>query len=256
MPAGSAAGSISTGTIPTSTVARLEVPTRPEPAWSGATPVASPTHSSPPDDEPGLARGDAPGAAPSSQPTPSQPPQSPPTPSNPPSPGRHNSRKPRFVDLGDAWPAGAIIVVNEERALYHVGMREGGKSIRYPVAIGAPDEMWTGIEFVADKRTNPRWIPVAADGKPSGEPIEGGDPANPLGKHALYLGRTLWRIHGTIAPSLIGAAASNGCIRMHNNHIAELYDRVSVGTEVFVVDSLKSPPPTHRGRKIDQISGN
>lgn len=177
------------------------------------------------------------------------------SPTSPPAAPARQSRKPRLVDLGKRFPRGAIVVVNQERALYHVGEGPGGKSVRYPVAIGAPEEMWIGVEFVADKRTNPTWHPVAADGRPSGEPVPGGDPTNPLGKHALYLGRTLWRIHGTIAPGLIGAAASNGCIRMLDEHIAELYARVPIGTEVYVVDSLDQPLPTHRGRKIAQMSG-
>ena len=225
----------------TGAIARLEPLERPEPSVPGATPLAMP--SGLPED--GF---DPPAHAPA-------PPggDERPLPASPTAPPPRQSRKPRLVDLRGPYPRGAIVVVNEERALYLVGEGAGGRSIRYPVAIGSPSEMWTGVEFVADKRTNPTWIPVSADGRPAGNPVPGGDPTNPLGRHAIYLGRTLWRIHGTIAPGLIGAAASNGCIRMHNEHIAELYDRVTVGTEVYVVDSLSSPPPTHRGRKIAQM---
>lgn len=228
----------------TGTIARLEPFERPEPSLPGTSPLAMPS---------GLPEDGFEQLPPAHAPAPPHGGEHKPPPASPLGPPSRQSRKPRLVELNGPYPKGAVVVVNEERALYLVGEGVGGKSIRYPVAIGAPEEMWTGVEFVADKRTNPTWTPVSADGRAAGNPVPGGDPANPLGRHAIYLGRTLWRIHGTIAPGLIGAAASNGCIRMHNEHIAELYDRVTVGTEVFVVDSLSSPPPKHRGRKIAQM---
>ena len=151
------------------------------------------------------------------------------------------------VEFPPQYPAGSIVISNKERALYFVG--EEGKARRYPVAIGTPDEQWTGREIVAEMRENPRWFPITDDDD-TPEPIAGGDPRNPLGARALYLGRTLWRIHGTIVPGSIGKAVSNGCIRMHNDHVIDLFERVSIGAEVYVVQTLADRPPTSRGRKL------
>jgi lipoprotein-anchoring transpeptidase ErfK/SrfK len=146
------------------------------------------------------------------------------------------------------YPPGSLVVVNNERALYHVVSET--TAVRYSVAIGSLDEEWTGLEFVTRKAVDPTWYPVVELGKEIRDPVPGGDPANPLGARALYLGRTLWRIHGTPAVESIGQAVSNGCIRMRNEHVIELYDKVLLGTEVYVVRSLSDPPPAHRGRKI------
>lgn len=154
----------------------------------------------------------------------------------------------RIVNFAASYPAGAIVIVNRERALYHVAV--DGKATRYPVAIGSFTEEWAGLEFVTDKKVNPTWHPVQEPGKEPREPVLGGDPANPLGVRALYLGRTLWRIHGTPASDTIGQAVSAGCIRMHNEHVIELFDRVMLGTEVYVVDKLSDPVPGTRGRKV------
>lgn len=154
----------------------------------------------------------------------------------------------RVVPFAAAYPPGAIVISNRERALYHVG--QDRTAIRYPVAIGSFTEEWIGVEFITDKKINPTWHPVPEPGKEPREPVPGGDPANPLGARALYLGRTLWRIHGTPAKESIGQAVSAGCIRMHNEHIIELYENVLLGTEVYVVNRLNDPAPAHRGRKI------
>ncbi len=159
----------------------------------------------------------------------------------------------RIVAFEADYPPGAIVVVNRERALYHVGAER--TAVRYPVAIGSAAEEWTGLEFVTDKKVNPPWHPVPELGKEIRDPVQGGDPTNPLGARALYLGRTLWRIHGTPAADSIGHAVSNGCIRMHNEHVVELYENVMLGSEVYVIDSLADPRPTRRGRKTqEQIS--
>ena len=147
-----------------------------------------------------------------------------------------------------SYPAGSLVIVNRERALYHVGA--DGKAVRYPVAIGHFAEEWTGVEFVTDKKVNPTWHPVAEPGAAPREPVQGGDPTNPLGVRAMYLGRTLWRIHGTPAADSIGQAVSSGCIRMHNDHVVELFDKVLLGTEVYVIDRLADTAPVHRGKKV------
>jgi lipoprotein-anchoring transpeptidase ErfK/SrfK len=144
------------------------------------------------------------------------------------------------------FPAGSIVIVNKERRLYLV--HGDGTARRYPIAIGNPDEEWVGREVISEKKENPRWIEPDEDGE--GEVIEGGEPNNPLGKRALYLGRTLWRIHGTIAPRSIGKAVSNGCIRMHNADVIDLYERVAIGTEVFAIRNLGATKPAGPGRKL------
>ena len=152
------------------------------------------------------------------------------------------------VEFPASYPVGSVVVVNRERALYFVG--EEGKARRYPVAIGTPDEQWTGKEIVDEMRENPRWFPIGGDDDSPTDPIPGGDPRNPLGVRALYLGKTLWRIHGTIVPNSIGRAVSNGCIRMHNAHSVDLFERVAIGTEVYVVQTLADRQPLRRGRKL------
>ena len=154
---------------------------------------------------------------------------------------------PKYASVPTSYPVGSIVIVNAERALYFI--QSEGEALRYPVAIGTRDEQWTGREVVTDKRENPRWHPIRDDGAPS-TPVPGGPPSNPLGARALYLGKTLWRIHGTIAPGSIGKAASNGCIRMHNAHVIDLFERASIGTEVYVVRTLAEAPPQKKGRKL------
>lgn len=151
-----------------------------------------------------------------------------------------------IVSFTADFPVGSIVIVNRERQLYLI--EAAGMARRYPVAVGVHDEVWTGREVVTDKKENPRWVEPDDDGE--GDVIEGGAPNNPLGKRALYLGRTLWRIHGTIRPQSIGKMASNGCIRMYNDHVIDLYDRVTVGTEVYVVDKLGDRRPARGGRKL------
>lgn len=137
---------------------------------------------------------------------------------------------------------GTIIVKTNERALYYI--LGNGKAVRYGVAVGKEGFSWSGTARVGMKRENPRWTPPPemiertpkyakwANGMP------GGIPENPLGVRAIYLfnkgGDTGFRIHGTNAPSSIGTAASSGCIRMLNQEVTELYDKVKVGTKVIV----------------------
>lgn len=146
------------------------------------------------------------------------------------------------VSFATAEKPGTIIVKTHERALYYV--LGNGKAVRYGVAVGKDGFSWSGTARIGMKRKNPTWTPPAemirrtpkyarwAGGMP------GGIPENPLGARALYLfknGRdTMFRIHGTNAPSSIGTAASSGCIRMLNHEVSELYNKVGVGTKVIV----------------------
>ena len=140
--------------------------------------------------------------------------------------------KPEAVAVELGYAAGSVVIVNSERKVYYV--TGPGQAIRYSVAVGKASELWTGRTFVSDKKVDPKWIPV--DGS---EPVEGGDSSNPLGKRALYLDWSLLRIHGTPSRGSIGSAVSNGCIRMLNEDVMDLFERVHTGAPVFAINSRK-----------------
>jgi lipoprotein-anchoring transpeptidase ErfK/SrfK len=142
--------------------------------------------------------------------------------------------KPENTAIGEEYAKGDIVIVNHERSLYFV--EEPGHAIRYPVAIGKLDDQWAGVETITAKRENPQWFPSEDIQWEMGVPptVPPG-PQNPLGPRALYLGDTLYRIHGTNRPGSIGGAVSHGCFRMHNPHIIELYEKVQIGANVHVV---------------------
>lgn len=130
---------------------------------------------------------------------------------------------------------GQIIVSFGDRRLYWVYRR--GEAISYPIAIPREKSRWAGVTRVSDKRVNPSWTPTAEMRRENPRlPISmpGGHPQNPLGVRALYLGSSMYRIHGTDAPWTIGTAASKGCIRMYNRDVLDLYPRVPLGTRVTV----------------------
>ncbi|HEU0058907.1 MAG TPA: L,D-transpeptidase [Hyphomicrobiaceae bacterium] len=132
-------------------------------------------------------------------------------------------------------PAGQIIVSFGDRRLYWVHRR--GEAISYPIAIPRDKSRWQGVTTVSDKRVNPDWTPTAEMRRenPRLPPhVPGGHPRNPLGVRALYLGSSMYRIHGTDAPWTIGDAVSKGCIRLYNEDVLDLYRRVPVGTRVTV----------------------
>ena len=130
---------------------------------------------------------------------------------------------------------GQIIASFADRRLYYVYAR--GSAISYPIATPRPRDRWQGVMRISQKRVNPRWTPTAsmrAENPRLPAYVPGGHPKNPLGNRALYLGSSLYRIHGTDAPWTIGQPVSKGCIRMHNSDVADLYRRVRVGTKVTV----------------------
>ena len=142
--------------------------------------------------------------------------------------------KPENTAIGEEYAKGDIVIVNHERSLYFV--EEPGHAIRYPVAIGKLDDQWEGVETITAKRENPQWFPSEDIQWEMGvPPMVPPGPQNPLGPRALYLGDTLYRIHGTNRPGSIGGAVSHGCFRMHNPHIIELYEKVQIGANVHVV---------------------
>jgi len=130
---------------------------------------------------------------------------------------------------------GQIIVSFGDRKLYWVYAR--GSALSYPIAIPREQSRWQGVTSVSDKRVNPGWTPTPAMRKENPSlpaHVPGGHPQNPLGVRALYLGASMYRIHGTDAPWTIGEAVSKGCIRMTNEDVLDLYPRVPVGTRVTV----------------------
>jgi L,D-transpeptidase catalytic domain len=140
---------------------------------------------------------------------------------------------PSLVSLPAAkgYARGTVIIVNAERKLYYV--LGDGRAIVYPVAVGKSDELWIGRTFVSAKKENPKWIP-----DDDREPVEGGEPGNPLGKRAIYLDWSLLRIHGTPSRGSIGSSASAGCIRMFDEDVIDLYERVHLGAPVIAIDQL------------------
>lgn len=149
-------------------------------------------------------------------------------------PGNRTSAEPQTraqrVSVPPVYAAGSIVIVNNERKLYYITGK--GEALRYGVAVGKNSELWMGRTFVAAKAVDPKWIPVNGD-----DPVEGGDPGNPLGKRALYLDWSLLRIHGTPSRGSIGSATSNGCIRMLNEDVIDLFERVHLGAPVYAIKS-------------------
>jgi lipoprotein-anchoring transpeptidase ErfK/SrfK len=139
-----------------------------------------------------------------------------------------------LVPYDGGYPPGTIIVSTQERRLYYV--LPGNQAIRYCVGVGRPGFTWTGIRTVAMKREWPSWQPPREmlRRRPDLPRFLQGGPENPLGARAMYLGGTLYRIHGSNEPNTIGQAVSSGCIRMTNEDVVDLYDRVKVGARVIV----------------------
>ncbi|MEZ5841389.1 MAG: L,D-transpeptidase [Hyphomicrobiales bacterium] len=142
---------------------------------------------------------------------------------------------PTVVDYDGGQSPGTIVIDTGSRHLFLV--EEGGTARRYGVGVGRPGFEWAGTHNITRKAEWPAWVPPPEmrERKP-GLPVrmEGG-PANPLGARAMYLGSTLYRIHGSNEPWSIGKAVSSGCIRMRNEDVMDLYDRVKVGTKVIVM---------------------
>ena len=129
---------------------------------------------------------------------------------------------------------GTIIVVTAERHLYLV--QGNGRAIRYGIGVGREGFTWQGLVNITRKAEWPDWTPppemIAR--QPYLPRFMAGGPGNPLGARAMYLGTTVYRIHGTNRPDTIGTAISSGCFRLVNADVADLYDRVPVGTRVIV----------------------
>jgi lipoprotein-anchoring transpeptidase ErfK/SrfK len=141
----------------------------------------------------------------------------------------------QIVDWDGHEAPGTIIIHTPDRFLYLI---EGhGKAIRYGIGVGRPGFAWAGVKQVSMKREWPDWTPPdeMIRRRPDLPRYMAGGPENPLGARALYLGSSLYRIHGSNEPWTIGTQVSSGCIRMRNDDVIDLYERVKVGAKVVVI---------------------
>jgi lipoprotein-anchoring transpeptidase ErfK/SrfK len=152
---------------------------------------------------------------------------------------RRAEAEPRYqrqvVAYEGAEKPGTVIIDTPRRFLYLV--QDGGRAVRYGIGVGRPGFTWAGVKEVSAKREWPDWTPPEEmlKRKPDLPHHMAGGPENPLGARALYLGSSLYRIHGSNEPWTIGTAVSSGCIRMRNDDVIDLYERVHVGTKVVVI---------------------
>ena len=152
-------------------------------------------------------------------------------------PGREMD--PRFerqaVDYHGTEAPGTIVIDTPNKFLYLV--EAGGRAMRYGVGVGRPGFTWSGMHSISTKKEWPDWVPPEEmlQRQPGLPHFMAGGPNNPLGARAMYLGSTLYRIHGSNEPWTIGHNVSSGCIRMRNADVIDLYSRVKVGTRVVVL---------------------
>ncbi len=201
-----------------------------------------------------------PGGIDSAGPTGAVPPQQPPAPigadgkpvqlsalpaSEQPETGPRKELEPRLrrqeVSYPTKEPAGTIIVDTPNTQLYYI--LGGGRAIRYGVRVGRDGFTWTGVQKISKKAEWPDWHPPTEmiERQPYLPRFMAGGDGNPLGARAMYLGNTVYRIHGTNQPSTIGQFVSSGCIGMLNEDVTDLFDRVKVGTRVVVLPGGKPP---------------
>jgi lipoprotein-anchoring transpeptidase ErfK/SrfK len=140
------------------------------------------------------------------------------------------------ASIDSKYAAGSIVIVTKRRKLYYV--TSPGNAIEYNIGVGRVGFTWSGVHKVSAKKEWPVWTPPAQmHARQKGLPkMMPGGPNNPLGARAIYLGSTLYRIHGTIDPDSVGEADSSGCFRMHNEDVIDLFDRVAIGATVHVIN--------------------
>jgi lipoprotein-anchoring transpeptidase ErfK/SrfK len=131
-------------------------------------------------------------------------------------------------------PPGTIVVSTSERFLYVI--QPGGRALRYGIGVGRDGFQWQGLVKITRKMEWPDWTPPPEmiERQPYLPRWMAGGPGNPLGARAMYLGSTVYRIHGTNQPWTIGTAVSSGCFRLTNPDVTDLYDRIPVGTKVII----------------------
>ena len=146
----------------------------------------------------------------------------------------------QIVDFATVEPAGTIVIDTPHTYLYLV--LGNGKALRYGIGVGREGFTWSGTERISRMKEWPDWFPPKEmiERQPYLPRFMAGGDTNPLGARAMYLGSTLYRIHGTNQPSTIGTYVSSGCIRLTNDDVADLYSRVNVGTRVVVLPGASS----------------
>lgn len=150
-------------------------------------------------------------------------------------PGMDPKYEKQVVEYDGRHAPGTIVIDTPNKFLYLV--QGGGRALRYGIGVGKPGFTWSGIKTISAKKEWPAWTPPAEMLKRRPDlprHMEGG-PENPLGARAMYLGTSLYRIHGSNEPWTIGTNVSSGCIRMRNEDVIDLYGRVPVGTKVVVI---------------------
>jgi hypothetical protein len=152
--------------------------------------------------------------------------------------------QPQRVSFQSSYPVGSIVIDHRGRQLFFI--QSSSTALRYPISVGREGFNWNGTEKISRVAQWPDWHPPEEmrERDPSLPEKMSGGIRNPLGAKALYLGNTLYRIHGTNDAKSIGRAASSGCFRMLNGHVVDLASRVGVGTPVTVVRRL--PPELER----------
>jgi lipoprotein-anchoring transpeptidase ErfK/SrfK len=140
-----------------------------------------------------------------------------------------------IIDFRTKEPAGTIIIDTPNTYLYLV--LGNGKAMRYGIGVGREGFTWSGVQNITKKAEWPDWTPPAEmlERQPYLPRFMAGGPGNPLGARAMYLGGSIYRIHGTNDPSTIGHRVSSGCIRLTNDDVSDLYSRVNLGTKVVVL---------------------
>ena len=143
--------------------------------------------------------------------------------------------KRQIVSYATREAPGTVIIDTPNTYLYYV--LGGGQAIRYGIGVGRDGFTWSGVQAITKKAEWPDWTPPAEmiARQPYLPRYMAGGPGNPLGARAMYLGGTVYRIHGTNAPGTIGTHVSSGCIRLTNDDVADLYSRVNLGTKVIVL---------------------
>ncbi len=143
--------------------------------------------------------------------------------------------KRQIVSYATREAPGTIIIDTPNTYLYYV--LGGGQAVRYGIGVGRDGFTWSGTQSITKKAEWPNWTPPAEmiARQPYLPRFMAGGPGNPLGARAMYLGGTVYRIHGTNAPGTIGTHVSSGCIRLTNEDVSDLYSRVNVGTKVIVL---------------------
>lgn len=138
------------------------------------------------------------------------------------------------VNYDSGEKPGSIIISTKERRLYYI--LGNGQAIRYGIGVGRPGFTWSGVRTVTQKREWPGWTPPEQmlRRRPDLPRFMPGGPENPLGARAMYLGSTLYRIHGSNEPESIGEAVSSGCFRLTNDDVVDLYNRVQIGAKVII----------------------